>query len=98
MRTLFLACLVTVATLAHADEPKPARLPHEAMLALENDGLKLRLMQRQVEDLQRSAKEINEHRAATLKKYGVSLDDVSAGKVKIAEDGTVTRSDAKPKK
>lgn len=70
--------------------PPPPAMSREDALDLENVQLKLAAIQRQLEDIARTSKDLNEHRDALLKKYLLNVGD------RVADDGSIHRTDKAP--
>ena len=87
MSRLIVAALLTFSVPCFAAVPlgAPPTISREDALDLENVQLKLAALQRQVEDIARTEKELAEHRDALLKKYVLSVGD------RVADDGSIHR-------
>jgi hypothetical protein len=95
MKGLVLFSFLALSTPAFATAPVGAPLAghvsREDLLDLENAQLKFAAMDRQIEDIQRAAKEIRDHRDALLKKYGIKPEELGKT-IGIANDGTIQRT------
>lgn len=87
MKRLVVIALLAISAPCFAAVPlgAPPTITREDALDLENVQLKLAAIQRQLEDIARTSKELAEHRDALLRKYMLGVGD------RVADDGSIHR-------